>query len=226
MIYWRPKALLLSLIVMVLSACQSHVLPEAKQQIVKPEEKTLAYFQKDGQYSAKKNQAAFHRKLYGKTANNHWVVQDFYQHTHTPQTNAFIIFDERGLYEWETLSFIDGAVVFYFPDGSKKSALHLQKGQATGTKETYYASGEVFKKQFFNAQHEATHEDYLLPDGRILMRLYADASSEDGFTYQIYDAKGQAYIPTPETKALFVQTIAHIEQAELALQQKQEALSD
>ena len=226
MLYLYSKALLLSLIVMALSACQSHVAPDAKQQVVKPEEKTLAYFQKNGQYSAQNNQAAFRRTLYGKTAQHYWVVQDFYQHTHTPQTNAFIIFDERGLYEWDILPFIDGTVVFYFPDGSKKSTVHLQKGQAIGTKETYYASGEVFKKQFFNAQHEATHEDYLLPDGRILMRLNADATNKEGFTYQVYDEQGQAYIPTPETKELFLHAITHIQQAEIALQQKQEALSD
>lgn len=224
--YLRSKAFLLSLFVMALSACQSHIAPDAKQKIVKIEEKTLAYFQKDGQYSAKNQQARFHRKLYGKTANNDWVVQDFYQHTHTPQTNIFIIFDERGLYEWDNLPFIDGTVIFYFPDGSKKSMVHLQKGQTTGIKETYYASGEVFKKQFFNAQHETTHEDYLLPNGHILMRLHADATNQDGFTYQVYDEQGQAYIPTPENKELFLRAITHIEQTEIALLQKQEALSD
>ena len=53
--------------------------------------KTVYYFNSDSQIASAPSNEGYYRELLGKTAEGKRVVQDFYQSSQTPQTDAFCV---------------------------------------------------------------------------------------------------------------------------------------
>ena len=133
------KISVIGLSMALLGACSSTNSPNASSaRVAHKDERTLGYFSERGVYQRDKIANGFERKLLGTTRKQHWVLQDFYSINGKPQTAPFTVIDERALYDWDTMPFIDGPVQFYYPDGKKQSLITLKQGVVTGKREVYY----------------------------------------------------------------------------------------
>ena len=207
------KISVIGLSLALLGACSSTANPSsASAKIAHKDERTVGYFSELGVYQRDKIANGFERKLLGTTRKQHWVLQDFYSINGQPQTAPFTVFDERALYDWDTMSFIDGPVQFYYPDGKKQSLITLKQGVVIGTREVYYLTGEVFQAQSFNEQGHLTEETFFERDGKRLFTLHYNPSHSDQSSLVYYDEAGKGHSPNAANREQ-VQALAEKVQA-------------
>ena len=207
------KISVIGLSLALLGACSSTANPSsASAKIAHKDERTVGYFSELGVYQRDKIANGFERKLLGTTRKQHWVLQDFYSINGKPQTAPFTVFDERALYDWDTMPFIDGPVQFYYPDGKKQSLIALKQGVVTGTREVYYLTGEVFQAQSFNEQGHLTEETFFERDGKRLFPLHYNPSHSDQSSLVYYDEAGKGHSPNAANREQ-VQALAEKVQA-------------
>lgn len=209
----------------LLSACSSTHSPDAASAIAHKDERILGYFSEDGEYGREKIANGYERKLLGTTRNQHWVLQDFYSKTGKPQTSAFKVFDERGLYDWDTLKFTDGLVVFYFADGKKMSQLTMKHGTPSGTREMYYRSGEVFQIQRFNDNGDVVEDVFLRPNGQRMFVVNYDVLNAEKASVLVYDETGKEHFPTADNFELVKTTAEEVQHTLDALENLQYELA-
>lgn len=101
----------------------------------KPDQANV-YFSAHGQYMNSPVAGGYYRQVLGKTAAGGWVVQDFYQDSQTKQIDPAVVFHPDGLRNFDN-DVVDGAVVWYRPDGSLMQSATYDKGKLTGWL-TYY----------------------------------------------------------------------------------------
>ena len=162
--------------------------------------RTLGYFSERGAYSRDKIANGFERKQIGAPRKQHWVLQDFYSINGKPQTAPFTVFDERALYDWDTMRFIDGPVHFFYPDGKKQSKIQLKKGVVNGQREVYYLTGEVFQAQQFNEHGAITEETFFERDGKHIFTLHYNPSNPDQSSLVFYDEHGKEQYPNVDNR--------------------------
>ncbi|MDO5686086.1 MAG: hypothetical protein Q4G42_01655 [Neisseria sp.] len=141
------KLLMLLVVAVFLSGCQSVAGDAAAAQAVlakvtQPEERTVAYFDQDWALSAQPDPNGFYRKVYGKTADGHYIAQDFYASSQTKQTDPFEVIAEAGLTVGDN-SYNTGTIVWYDVNGTKTGKQVYQNGLYTGEMESYYPNGKV-----------------------------------------------------------------------------------
>lgn len=209
------KISVIGLSMALLGACSSTDSPNASSaRVAHKDERTVGYFSTQGEYSREKFNNGYERKLLGTTRDHRWVMQDLYAINGQAQTEPFTVFDERGLYDWNTLQFTDGPVVFYYADGKKLSQITMKQGVSTGQRNVYYRSGEVFQTDTFNEQGEVVEEVYFEPNGQRLFAIAYDVLNARQPTVTVYDAQGKGQFPTAENYEL-VSAVAEKIQATL-----------
>lgn len=148
------KLLGLALISLVVAGCQapgqlagsaatgaSAVLAKVTQ----PQEKINAYFDSEWRLSAKPVANGYFRKLYGKTADGHYIAQDFYQENGAKQTDPFEIINEAGLTNGENDQ-NTGTITWYDKQGTRTKVETFVNGKSTGAVEEYHANGRIKSK--------------------------------------------------------------------------------
>ena len=207
------KISVIGLSMALLGACSSTDSPNASSaRVAHKDERTVGYFSERGVYQRDKIANGFERKLLGTTRKQHWVLQDFYSINGQPQTAPFTVFDERALYDWDTMSFIDGPVQFYYPDGKKQSLITLKQGVVTGKREVYYLTGEPFQVQTFNEQGRITEETFFERDGKRLFTLHYNPNNSEQSSLVFYDEAGKSHSPNADNREQ-VQALAEKVQA-------------
>ncbi|UOO90754.1 hypothetical protein LVJ82_07240 [Vitreoscilla massiliensis] len=191
---------LLSLSMAVLGACSTSATPNASAQVAHKDARTLGYFSERGAYSRDKIANGFERKLLSTSRKQHWVLQDFYSINGQPQTAPFTVIDERALYDWDTMRFIDGSVHFFYPDGKKQSTIQLKQGVVNGKREVYYLTGEVFQAQQFNDKGAITEETFFERDGKRIFTLHYNPSNAEQSSLVFYDANGKEQYPNANNR--------------------------
>lgn len=78
--------------------------------------KTL-YYDKDGNIKNIPSPNGYYRKILGKTTDNKWVAQDFYQETNMPQTSIFKLATNSN-YEIFDTEITDGSIAFFDKNGN------------------------------------------------------------------------------------------------------------
>lgn len=153
------KKLLLTLISAgFLAGVSAPVLAEntdLRAKITRPQETVITYFNSDWEATDKPVRDGYFRKLYGTTADKHYIAQDFYQDTKTKQTDPFEIIDEAGLKSGDN-SHNTGAIVWYDKDGKKTNMAVFKAGQPTGEFEDYYPNGKLKQKSTIAADGNRT----------------------------------------------------------------------
>lgn len=112
------------------------------KKVVQPQNKTIAYFDADWKQVQKPAAGGYYRKLYGKTAQGHYIAQDFYQDSQTKQVDPFETINEQGLTTSDN-SLNTGNVVWYTPEGKKKFAQRFDNGRDTGDTTLYHPNEAV-----------------------------------------------------------------------------------
>ena len=195
------KISVIGLSMALLGACSSTDSPNASStRVAHKDERTVGYFSERGVYQRDKIANGFERKLLGTTRKQHWVLQDFYSINGKPQTAPFTVIDERALYDWDTMPFIDGPVQFYYPDGKKQSLITLKQGVVTGKREVYYLTGEPFQVQTFNEQGRITEETFFERDGKRLFTIQYNPNNAEQSSLVFEDASGKSHFASAENR--------------------------
>ena len=195
------KISVIGLSMALLGACSSTDSPNASSaRVAHKDERTVGYFSERGVYQRDKIANGFERKLLGTTRKQHWVLQDFYSINGKPQTAPFTVIDERALYDWDTMPFIDGPVQFYYPDGKKQSLITLKQGVVTGKREVYYLTGEPFQVQTFNEQGRITEETFFERDGKRLFTIQYNPNNAEQSSFVFEDASGKSHFASAENR--------------------------
>ena len=191
----------------LLSACQhTQMSNDAQHRVTVKDERTLGYFDVLGTHSEKPQESSqYVRKLYGQNAQKQWVLQDFYHPSNSPQTSVFALYDERGLYDWDSLQFSDGKVSFFESDGTKTSTIIMNKGTPVGKREYYLPNGRVYKTQTFDEQGEVLIESYVDEQNKVFFK-FNHQTHESTF----FDAKNKAYTNVEENIELYQQSIEKV----------------
>ena len=188
----------------ILSGCASTTAVTAKTEavssvkIAQADERVLGYFNADGEFGQEKSSNGYMRKYLGKTADGKSVLQDFYAINGKPQTSPFVLFDDAGLEDWNSLQYTDGDIVFYNADGSVSARTSLQDGQYVGKHTQYHGNGKVFVEEVYNPDSEITATSYYDEAGKPLFAFHVDNSDDYKVTVQVYDAAGTAYPATDD----------------------------
>ena len=195
------KISVIGLSMALLGACSSTDSPNASSaRVAHKDERTVGYFSERGVHQRDKIANGFERKLLGTTRKQHWVLQDFYSINGKPQTAPFTVIDERALYDWDTMPFIDGPVQFYYPDGKKQSLITLKQGVVTGKREVYYLTGEPFQVQTFNEQGRITEETFFERDGKRLFTIQYNPNNAEQSSLVFEDASGKSHFASAENR--------------------------
>ena len=203
MSFTRSSAAAAIISMAILSACATTATttastePASSIQIAQADERVLGYFSADGEFGSEKQSNGYMRKYLGKTADGKSVLQDFYAINGKPQTSPFVLFDDAGLEDWNSLQYTDGEVVFYNADGRVSARTSLQDGQYVGKHIQYHSNGKVFVEELYNPDSEITATRYFDEAGKPLFAFHIDNSNDDyKVTVQVYDAAGTAYPAT------------------------------
>ena len=173
--------------------------PESQVKIAQADERILGYFSADGEFGQEKSINGYMRKYLGKTAEGKSVLQDFYAINGKPQTSPFVLFDDAGLEDWNSLQYTDGNIVFYNADGTPAARATLKDGQDVGSNTQYHGNGKVFLKEQYNPSSEITSTAYFDEAEKPLFAFSIDSTGDDyKIDVKVYDAAGTAY---PATEA-------------------------
>ena len=173
--------------------------PESQVKIGQADERILGYFSADGEFGQEKSINGYMRKYLGKTAEGKSVLQDFYAINGKPQTSPFVLFDDAGLEDWNSLQYTEGDIVFYNADGTPSARATLKDGQYVGSNTQYHGNGKVFLKEQYNPSSEITSTAYFDEAEKPLFAFTIDSTGDDyKIDVKVYDAAGTAY---PATEA-------------------------
>lgn len=166
---------------------------EPQVAIAQKQERLIGYFDADGHFSQTKTSNGYSRQLLGKTADGKSVVQDFYAINGKPQTSAFVLFDDAGLEDWDSLQYTDGNIVFYNADGSLHSKAQLKNGAYTGKHQSFHLNGKVFLEETYGSDDELLEEVYFDESGKRLLSIN-NAPNRNGEASEVivYDSTGKA----------------------------------
>ena len=173
--------------------------PESQVKIAQADERILGYFSADGEFGQEKSINGYMRKYLGKTAEGKSVLQDFYAINGKPQTSPFVLFDDAGLEDWNSLQYTEGDIVFYNADGTPSARATLKDGQYVGSNTQYHGNGKVFLKEQYNPSSEITSTAYFDEAEKPLFAFTIDSTGDDyKIDVKVYDEAGTAY---PATEA-------------------------
>ena len=173
--------------------------PANQVKIAQADERVLGYFSADGEFGQEKSGNGYLRKYLGKTAEGKSVLQDFYANNGKPQTSPFVLFDDAGLEDWNSLQYTEGDIVFYNADGTPSARATLKDGQYVGSNTQYHGNGKVFLKEQYNPSSEITSTAYFDEAEKPLFAFSIDSTGDDyKIDVKVYDAAGTAY---PATEA-------------------------
>ena len=173
--------------------------PANQVKIAQADERVLGYFSADGEFGQEKSGNGYLRKYLGKTAEGKSVLQDFYAINGKPQTSPFVLFDDAGLEDWNSLQYTEGDIVFYNADGTPSARATLKDGQYVGSNTQYHGNGKVFLKEQYNPSSEITSTAYFDEAEKPLFAFTIDSTGDDyKIDVKVYDAAGTAY---PATEA-------------------------
>ena len=173
--------------------------PANQVKIAQADERVLGYFSANGEFGQEKSGNGYLRKYLGKTAEGKSVLQDFYAINGKPQTSPFVLFDDAGLEDWNSLQYTEGDIVFYNADGTPSARATLKDGQYVGSNTQYHGNGKVFLKEQYNPSSEITSTAYFDEAEKPLFAFTIDSTGDDyKIDVKVYDEAGTAY---PATEA-------------------------
>ena len=132
------------------------------------------------------------RKILGKTADGRLVVQDYYQHSGTPQTAPLTLKKDADPADFSPAA-VDGKIVWYRPDGSIRAIQQYHDGAAVSPL-NYYHEGRLAIQKPLPGQPDDPYQQlseladgirYYHKNGQIL------AFDRNTFTYALYDDQGK-----------------------------------
>lgn len=123
----------------VLSSLPQHALIK---KVVRPQNKTIAYFDANWKLSKTPVVGGYYRKLYGKTVQGHYIAQDFYQDTQTKQVDPFETINEQGLITGDNC-YNTGNIIWYNQAGQKTNLKWYDNGRYTGLSKVYRTDGTL-----------------------------------------------------------------------------------
>ena len=132
------------------------------------------------------------RKILGKTADGRLVVQDYYQHSGTPQTAPLTLQKDADPADFRPTA-VDGKIVWYRPDGSIRAIQQYRDGEAVSPL-NYYHEGRLAIQKPLPGQPDDPYQQlseladgirYYHKNGQIL------AFDRNPFTYALYDDQGK-----------------------------------
>ena len=132
------------------------------------------------------------RKILGKTADGRLVVQDYYQHSGTPQTAPLTLKKDADPADFSPAA-VDGKIVWYRPDGSIRAIQQYRDGAAVSPL-NYYHEGRLAIQKPLPGQPDDPYQRlseladgirYYHKNGQIL------AFDRNPFTYALYDDQGK-----------------------------------
>lgn len=184
-----------------MGACSSTASPNASSaRVAHKDERTLGYFSERGVYQRDKIANGFERKLLGTTRKQHWVLQDFYSINGKPQTAPFTVIDERALYDWDTMPFIDGPRQFYYPDGKKQSLIPSSKAWSQASARCITSRENPFQVQSFNEQGRTFEETFFERDGKRLFTIQYNPNNAEQSSLVYYDDTGKSHFASAENR--------------------------
>lgn len=107
------------------------------------------------------------------------MLQDFYANNGKPQTSPFVLFDDAGLEDWNSLQYTDGNIVFYNADGKVSARAALNEGRYVGEHIQYHGNGQAFVKEQYNPESEITATTYYDEAGKPLFSFSIDSDNGD-----------------------------------------------
>ena len=132
------------------------------------------------------------RKILGKTADGRLVVQDYYQHSGTPQTAPLTLKKDADPADFSPAA-VDDKIVWYRPDGSIRAIQQYRDGEAVSPL-NYYHEGRLAIQKPLPGQPDDPYQQlseladgirYYHKNGQIL------AFDRNTFTYALYDDQGK-----------------------------------
>lgn len=202
---FKSLTLAACLSVALLGACAT-TLPQAssatKISIAQADERVLGYFSADGTFSQIKSPNGYTRKLLGRTADGLAVVQDFYSTNGKAQTAPFVLFDDAGLTDWDSMPYTRGEIVFYHADGKLSSRANLDGGDLKGKQTTYHINGKIFQEERYDDQGNALSSTYFDDTGKRIFSMTLDPENTENNRFMVYDAQDQAQVSNDKNSAL------------------------
>lgn len=99
-------------------------------------------------YYTKPVENGYYRVLLGRNAQGHFLIQNFYERTKTPQSSPVWIINPLKLFNSDS-SYIEGPIIIYRENGKIASKLTNKNGEAIEG-EDYYPNGQIGSK--FNTE--------------------------------------------------------------------------
>ena len=142
-------------------------------QIASQPQQADLYFDADGQYHTAPVAGGYYRKVLGQTAGGGWVVQDFYQDSKTKQIDPGVVFHPNGLRNFST-DVVDGAVIWYRPDGTLSQSAHYQRGKLDGWVMYYDEQSRARLAAEFVDDTASGKQKAFNEQGRLVMQVSVD----------------------------------------------------
>ena len=146
-------------------------------QIASQPQQADLYFDADGQYHSAPVAGGYYRKVLGQTAGGGWVVQDFYQDSKTKQIDPGVVFHPNGLRNFST-DVVDGAVIWYRPDGTLSQSAHYQRGKLDGWVMYYDEQSRARLAAEFVDDTASGKQKAFNEQGRLIMQISMDENQQ------------------------------------------------
>ena len=183
---------------------QSHLSTQVKKQLITTEP-VIAYFSQDaGQqenvddssldagYSSTPVKHGFYRKLLGRDHNGRFLLQDFYQDSHKPQSDPFWIASPQGINSFD-IAQTEGPITGYYENGQIAFKATYANGEAIGASQSYYNNGQLAVEETAKPDH-TTFQKLWYENGQPAAEINIRVEGEnDAYIYQgdIWDQQGQ-----------------------------------
>lgn len=93
----------------------------------KKQQEIIAYFDAAGNLIPEAISGGYYRKFLGRNKQGHAIVQDYYQDSHTKQTNPMVVPDDENLQSFDS-AVMEGRIVWYSPDGRVTQFMDYHQG--------------------------------------------------------------------------------------------------
>ena len=185
------------------SSLPSQHIPQHIQQQLSTQQPIISYFSPtpneqdcgcassvDRSYSLVPVADGYYRKLLGRDPDGRFLVQDFYQKSHSAQSSPLWIKDPIGLFSFEN-RYVSGPVTLYFPNGKVSYKATLEDGEETGLSQSYYQNGKLGLESNLT-EGDQIHQQLWYSNGAKAADLLVRNDSENQITDgQVWDKQGQ-----------------------------------
>lgn len=172
-------------------AAQWHQIADARTQIVKPQSKLIAYFDRSGKVVKQPDAKGYYRELLGYTANGRAVVQDFYQESKSKQSDAFVLQKGANVRDFSNRSIEHGSRIrWYNPQGQLTQTATILNGKQRGIARYHPQQGYMVVWLDITSQSKALMKMKAFTEtGKPVFDMVWDNQENNTWTY--FHANGQ-----------------------------------